>query len=203
MGVLPVLTVKNPQTSLSMLQGMRDHNPLQWNRFVQLFGPLVYGWCRKREIPEHDAADIVQDVFLAVAKQIDHFRKECPSDTFCGWLRRITQHKVADHFRQRAKHPSPLGGSTAQVQMNHVEMEATEIWTAEDVDQENQALYRRALALLEDSFEPRTWQAFWKTVIEDQNAHAIATELKMTVGAVYNAKYKVLRKLRTELGELL
>lgn len=60
----------DPDTSLSMLDGLRTQNATQWERFVKLFGPLVYEWCRRRSIPEHDAADIVQEVFRGFALQV-------------------------------------------------------------------------------------------------------------------------------------
>jgi len=186
-----------------MLQGMRDRDPVQWDRFVLLFGPLVYEWCRRRRIPEHDAADIVQEVFRAVASRISSFRKERAEDTFQGWLRRITHHKVADYFRQLAKHPAAPGGSTANVQMSNIAFDVPETWDEDEAGLDQQALYRRAMELLESSFERRTWQAFWKIAVEEQPARTVAEELEMTPGAVHNARYKVLRKLREEFDELL
>ncbi len=194
---------KPQQTSLSMLQGMRERDPQQWDRFAQLYGPLVYEWCRRSKVREHDAADIVQEVFRAVAKRIDEFRRKGPGDTFHGWLWGITRHKVQDHFRRLAKGPSPAGGSTAQAQLNRVPDKVPESWDDRQIGEDTQALYQRALELLQTDFETRTWQAFWQVAVDDVKASTVAADLGMTVGAVYNAKYKVLKRLREEFAELV
>lgn len=191
------------ETSLSMLNGLREHNPEQWDRFVQLFGPLVYEWCRRRQIPEHDAADIVQEVFSGVSKQIAGFRKEKPTDTFRGWLRQITHYKVADHFRRVAKQAQPRGGSSANAMMHNVAFDVPSTLDDDEDSADRQALYLRALELLESSFKTHTWRAFWLLTIEEQPAKTIAKELNMTPGAVYNARYKVQNRLRLEFAELL
>ena len=63
-------------------------------------------------------------------------------------------------------------------------------------------LYHRALEFIRDGFEDRTWQAFWKTVVEDRSAADAAAELGMTPGAVRVAKARVLQRLRKELRDL-
>jgi RNA polymerase sigma-70 factor (ECF subfamily) len=52
-------------------------------------------------------------------------------------------------------------------------------------------------------FEEQTWQAFWLTVVEGRSATVLAPELGMTAAAVRQAKARVLRRLKEELGELL
>ena len=193
----------NSRTSVSMLQGLRDQDPEQWDRFVQLYGPLVYEWCRRRGIGEHDAADIVQEVFRAVSNRIATFRKERPHDTFGGWLRKITHFKVADHFRRQAKRVVARGGSTANLRLKTIAFDVSETADETELALDKHSLYMRALELLESSFEPRTWQAFWSVAVEDQPAQSVAETLKMTPGAVHNAKYKVLKRLRTEFEDLL
>jgi RNA polymerase sigma-70 factor len=47
-----------------------------------------------------DAADIVQDVFIAAWQRLDEYERGKP---FAAWLRGIAQHKVADYFRQGAR----------------------------------------------------------------------------------------------------
>jgi RNA polymerase sigma-70 factor (ECF subfamily) len=51
-------------------------------------------------------------------------------------------------------------------------------------------------------FEPRTWQAFWKTAVDGRPVKDVADELGMSPGAVRVAKSRVLHRLRDELGDL-
>jgi RNA polymerase sigma-70 factor (ECF subfamily) len=59
------------------------------------------------------------------------------------------------------------------------------------------------LDLVRGEFENRTWEAFWRTAVEDRPARDVADELGMSVLAVYKAKSRVLRRLRQELGDLV
>ena len=52
-------------------------------------------------------------------------------------------------------------------------------------------------------FEDRTWQAFWLTVIEGRAPTALAKELGMSPTGIRQAKSRVLRRLKQEMGELL
>jgi RNA polymerase sigma-70 factor (ECF subfamily) len=56
---------------------------------------------------------------------------------------------------------------------------------------------------LRADFEPSTWQAFWLTALEDRSPAALADELGMTPTAFRQAKSRVLRRLKQEMGELL
>jgi RNA polymerase sigma-70 factor (ECF subfamily) len=64
-------------------------------------------------------------------------------------------------------------------------------------------LVRRALELIRRDFEEQTFRAFWRTAVDDRTAAEVATELGTTVDAVYQAKSRVLRRLREELGSLM
>src|SRR5581483_587247 len=65
-----------------------------------------------------------------------------------------------------------------------------------------QKLVARALELMRAEFQPTTWRACWEHVVSNRPAAEVAAELGMTVGAVYVAKGRVLRRLREELAGL-
>jgi RNA polymerase sigma factor (sigma-70 family) len=110
-------TDSQTSTSRSLLAALRDQEPAAWERLVSLYAPLVYYWCRTMGLAEQDMPDIFQDVFQAVARKIADFQKDCPADTFRGWLRTITTNKVRDHFRRESRRPHAAGGTTAQLRL--------------------------------------------------------------------------------------
>ena len=73
-----------------------------------------------------------------------------------------------------------------------------ESWS-ESGDCNRASLVNRATQLIRDDFEPHTWQAFWRLAVENHPARDIAADLGMSVDAVYQAKARVLRRLREEL----
>ncbi len=196
-------TGETRQTSLSLIEGVRNRDPEKWSRFCDLFSPLIYDWCRRSGVTQDDAPDVVQDVMTSVATSIDSFRREKTSDTFHGWLWAVTRHRVLDHFRRLAKQPAAAGGSTAAYQINQYPDMIPEQLDQESRDIDTRRVYQRALELLEAEFEQKTWTCFLRVTADEAAPVDIADELGMTVGAVYNAKCKVLKRLREELAGLL
>ena len=72
---------------------MRDAET--WTRFVNVFGPVVFRWCKQSGLQDEVAADVGQEVFRAVIGGIQKFDHR-PEDSLIRWLRRITQNKVAE-----------------------------------------------------------------------------------------------------------
>ena len=64
-------------------------------------------------------------------------------------------------------------------------------------------LYRQALDYVRGEFTERLWQAFWLTAIEERLPADVAAELGMTPAAIRQAKSRVLRRLKEELGDIL
>ena len=63
-------------------------------------------------------------------------------------------------------------------------------------------MLRRALNLARAGCEERTWKAFWRTTVDGLSATSVGEELAMTPEAVRNAKWRVLRRIKDELGAL-
>ena len=187
--------------SSTLLERLKARRPEAWERLVDLYGPVVYRWCRWSGVWAGDVPDVVQEVFTAVATHIADFHRQRPGDSFTAWLRTITRNKVYDHFRKRQGHVQAQLGSDAQEAMRSIrEPQGPCVDHPPGADA---AILPHALELVRAEFENRTWEAFWRAVIEGQSPAHIAEDLGMSVQAVYKAKSRVLRRLRGELGELL
>lgn len=190
-------------TSRSLLERVKADDAGAWERLVTLYAPLVFHWCRRWDLREADAADVLQEVFQAVVGHIAGFRKEMAGGSFRGWLRRITHNKVLDHFRRLGREPQAAGGSEAQARLCQLPFPQS---SEDDSDGEGPAqrgLFLRALDLIRQDFAEKTWQAFWRTAVEGQSPRDVAEALSMTAGAVRVAKCRVLHRLRQELGDLI
>ena len=193
----------NPSSiSSSLLDRVKAKRPEAWERLVDLCGPLVYRWCRGSGVAADDAADVVQEVFKAVAAHVAEFRHERPGDSFLAWLATITRNKIRDHFRRLRHRPEAKGGSDAQRQLLEIP-EPSDLSDPSDRPRADGLLSHRALELVRAEFEHRTWEAFWRVAVDGQSPSDVADELGMTIGAVYKAKSRVLRRLRQELDDLL
>jgi RNA polymerase sigma-70 factor (ECF subfamily) len=213
--------------SSTLLDQIRARRPEAWQRLVDLYGPVVYRWCRQLGVGRADAADVVQEVFAAVAAAAGRFRRETPEQSFGAWLRTVTRSKVCDHFRRRRGLRDAEGGTAAQQRLlNLPEKEkGTGTFCAEHPEgrsgkrclspfpsaDESRSLsaplatdtqfVRRALDVVRAEFEPRTWEAFWRIAIDGQSPAETAAAMQLSLSAVYQAKSRVLRRLRRELRD--
>lgn len=193
-------------TSLSLLQRAKKNDPDAWRRIVRLYGPLVHAWCRAARLQESDLADVFQEVFAVAARKLASFRKDRSGDTFRGWLRVITSNKIRDHFRGQAAHPPAVGGSEAKQRVEALADQSPAHGQDNGgpaASEEVVGLYQRALAFLQETFEPQTWRAFYRTAVDGLSAPEVADELGMTPAAVRKAKSRVLSRLRAEYGDLI
>jgi RNA polymerase sigma-70 factor (ECF subfamily) len=188
-------------TSRSLLSRVRADEPEAWARLVRLYAPLVLHWCRGQGLQDQDVADVFQEVFQAVVAHLGQFRKERPADTFRGWLRRITQNKLRDHFRKLGREARGVGGSSARRRLAEI-AEPPPAEPGGAPDEAERALFARAMEQVRGEFEEHTWAAFWGTAVEGRASRDVAADLAMTPGAVRVAKSRVLHRLREELGEL-
>jgi RNA polymerase sigma-70 factor (ECF subfamily) len=180
------------------LDAVRRRDEQAWNRLTQIYGATVYRWCRRAGLQATDSADVVQEVFLAVAGGIDQFRADRAGDTFRGWLWTIFRSKLIDHFRRRKLQPNGLGQQSGPSPID-VLASLEESTISGDARDEAGLIVRRALAAIERDFTVPTWQAFWRSVVLDQRTSEIAAALQMTPGAVCMARSRVLRRLRETL----
>lgn len=192
----------DPVTSMTLVGRLKLQDPSAWRQLAELYGPLVYSWVRISGLNEHDAADVVQEVFSAVHASLDRFRKEQPADRFRDWLWTITRRRTCDHLRKLGKQVIAKGGSDAYQQLQEF---PEEIPSADDPQAASAEaeLVRRALDLVRNEFEDRTWQACLQTAVDGRNPADVAADLGMSVGALYVARSRVLKRLRQELGDVL
>jgi RNA polymerase sigma-70 factor (ECF subfamily) len=148
-----------------------------------------------------DAADVVQEVFSAVAASVADFRGQRRQGSFRAWLRSITRNKIHDHFRRGRGRPEARGGTSAQRQLLQMPQPPDPLAEADPPEVED-ALWRRELELVRAEFEDRSWRAFWRVAVDGQSPAEVADELGMTLDAVYQVKSRVLRRLRQELSDL-
>ena len=188
-------------TSITLLQRLCNHPDEEaWRRVYHLYTPLVEHWCIHWGVSRPDVDDVRQEVFRALTTGMSSFRLDQPGSTFRGWLRGITRHKVLDHFRNRNRQSEGEGGTDAQRRMLQVPDPAA---VSDDEPDQVAGLYHRALELVRGEFEERTWTAFWRSTIDGIAPAVIAADLGVSPAAVRQAKSRILRRLRQEVGDLI
>ncbi|TWU17053.1 RNA polymerase sigma factor [Allorhodopirellula heiligendammensis] len=188
-------------TSHSLIVRLRSRDADAWSRFSLIYCPLVYRWARQSRLQQVDADDVVQEVFRSVSTSIDSYRENADVGSFRRWLWGITRYKLMDHFRRIAAVPQAEGGTSANERMQQVLDSASDESSIDPSFDADAWIVHRILGLMKSDFEERTWHAFWKMAVEDRSASDVANELGMSKQAVRQAKYRVLRQLRSELQD--
>jgi RNA polymerase sigma-70 factor (ECF subfamily) len=186
---------ESPLTRASLLVQIRDGaNHSAWREFVQLYGPVVYGFARKRGFQDADAADLMQDVLRSVSSAIGRLDYDRQQGTFRGWLFTITRNKILNFIAARKIRPQGSGDTTTNRLLDNQPGDSggADAWELE---------YQRRLAALamdriKSEFQDKTWQAFWLTAVEGQPAADVGRRIGISPGAIYVAKSRVLARLK-------
>lgn len=188
-------------TPASLIAGLRRGDSRSWTEMVDLYAPLVRHWCRRCSLSPADAADVMQEVFLTVARHIRRFGYRRAGDSFRGWLWTVTRSRVQDHHRRRGRRVEAPGGSTAMARLSELADENALPDEEPTAAVEISALLRRGLDQVRAEFEPRTWDAFWRSSVDGLSTESVAEQLGVTPAAVRQARSRVLRRLRRQLGD--
>src|SRR5579871_3983768 len=95
-----------PPTRSTLLLRLRDpRDGAAWGEFVDLYGPLVYGYLRKQGLQDADAADLCQDVLAAVAGAIGRLEYDPARGAFRNWLFTVVRRKLSNWRRAARSRP--------------------------------------------------------------------------------------------------
>ena len=191
------------ETSISLLDRLRCSTESEnWNRLVELYTPLIRAWLRKYDVQDSDAEDLVQEVLLAVSKDLAKFDHSGHPGAFRGWLKAIMVNRLRKFWRARDRRPQARGDSDIDARLAQLDDPASEmsqIWNREH----DRYVLRQLMALAEPHFEPNTWKAFRRVALEGAKPHVAAQEMGISLNAVCLAKSRVIRRLRQEAAGLI
>ena len=140
----------------------------------------------------------MQEVFSSALRGISTF-KPSPNGSLRGWLWTITQNKIRDLCRRNDGTPPAAGGTQFQIRLAEIAIETLDDEPTTQL--QSHRLLHRALDQIKTDFAPQTWSAFWRSVVDGHDTHWIAEELGLSPNGVRQAKSRVLRRLRQQLGE--
>ena len=195
-------TASSLVTSVSLIERAGKSDAVAWERLCRLYGPVIYDWAKNSGLQSQDASDVMQEVFATLMRNLPSFQKRTASDSFRGWLWTVTRNKVHDFHRKRQGSANATGGSTAMYRFNDLPDDPPSDMSVEG-KQEASLLWSRAMALVQNDFEPQTWQAFWRTVVMGEQPAAVADDLGVSVWTVYKAKSRVLQRIRDEFNGVI
>jgi RNA polymerase sigma factor (sigma-70 family) len=185
------------KTRPSLLLELRDvENAIAWGRFVDLYTPLVFRFARKRGLQDADAADVTQEVMKSVAASIQTFEYEPARGGFRNWLFTVTRNKLNNYFHRQQRRPVALGSTTM---MRFIEEQPGAGHEPEWDHEYRVRLFHWAADQVRPEFHDSTWEAFWQTSVLHRPAGDVARDLRLSEGAVYIGRSRVIARLRAQV----
>ncbi len=186
-----------PETRASLVLKIRDPNDQQaWDEFVQLYQPVVYRVARSRGLQAADASDLVQTVFIAIAGSIDRWTANDSSVKFRHWLLRVAKNATINALTRR---PADQGGAAELLE--EVEEQNRQSESLIELEYRRE-LFIRAAEIVRVDVAPDTWKAFELTAIEGLSSESAAAELGKSIGTVYAARSRIIKRLSEVVASL-
>lgn len=187
-------------TRETLLFRIRDLNDdAAWKEFADAYTPLIYGYACRVGLQDDDAITVSQDVLSTVARNIGDFRYDPSKGRFRSWLKAIVRSRITDFVRSQQRQERGSGDTRVHLAIQAVERSNNDdaIWQLEY----RRSAFHWAAERTRIEFRSKTWEAFWKTSVEGLSVKETAESLKMTVGAVYIARSRILTRLREVVTE--
>jgi len=156
-----------------------------WNGLVQRFGRLVWAVARSFELPDSDAADLSQTVWLRLVEHMDQIKEP---ERLGSWLATTTRREGIKLLRKRS-------------------LEIPDELEEERSDQgkdgpEEQLLVADEYAQLRDALErlPERCRKLLRVIAasDEANYSEVAAALDMPVGSIGPTRSRCLERLRTQ-----
>jgi RNA polymerase sigma-70 factor (ECF subfamily) len=176
-----------------------------WYEFERIYAPALLSTLRKRGFAQADAEDCSQRIFAKLIQAVSQFESDGQPAAFRRWLYRVARNETASFLREQTRYPKTLTSSGLLCQQTRATTGNLPGAKPEDCqlepDHEMEAEYRKhvffeATAIVQAEVSTKQWQAFWMTMVQALPTHRVAKTLGMSVGAVYVAKGRVLKKLQ-------
>ncbi|MFQ5461787.1 MAG: RNA polymerase sigma factor [Phycisphaerae bacterium] len=186
-------------THLTLLLRLRDKSDsLSWEEFHDRYGELLYRYARSRGASHADAEDVVQEVEMYVFKAMDGFEYDTRKGGFRSYLRTAVVHTLARRAGKEAKQAVALDPHDFDYLAAEKESSADARWENEW----RRHRLRWALRAVASEFEESTMQAFEMHALGGMNADETAKQVGLSKASVYQAKSRVLKRVREHLAEL-
>jgi RNA polymerase sigma-70 factor, ECF subfamily len=178
--------------SSALLRDVGNGHNEAWDRLVSLYRPRILRACRAKGLDEASSHDVAQDAFVTVYRSLASFRASPGSGAFRAWLHTIVERRIADWYRRTQRQPKAVGGSTFAEQIHAIPADCEEA----SEDRSFSTILGKDLEHVAEKYEPRTWQAFLRCVVDGRSTEDVAIEFGMTAVGVRQLRSRILRHLR-------
>lgn len=170
-----------------------------WAEFDDRYRPVLRAWCLRWGLQEADVEDVTQAVLAKMVILMPNFQYD-RERSFRGLLRTLARHALSELNEADRRSGRGRGDSHVAEQARAVEA-GDDLYGMLAAEHERDVL-DAALKNVQARVHPRTWEAFRLMALEERPGAEVAARLGMTVVAVYQARYRIMEKVREEYAAL-
>jgi RNA polymerase sigma-70 factor (ECF subfamily) len=185
-------------TRLSFIERLRNRNDTRtWADFHQRYGELLLSYARRTGASRETAEDAVQEASMYLFKALHGFQRYARKGSFRAYLRASVVHALERRNGMKAAQETTLDPRTLD-EFARSDPSADAAWQREEY------LHRIRLGLraIAHEFAPVTLEAFRLHALANRSVAEIAEHLGISKESVYQAKSRVLKRLREEVHSL-
>ncbi len=189
-----------PETSQSLIARVKDpSDDAAWTEFLRIYQPVVYRMAKRRGMQDADVQDVVQQVFMSIAKAIEGWTPADGRPPFRAWLTTVACNAITKAMTRRPQDVATGSTSVAEVLLAQADPAAT---TDEIRAEARLEMVRWAIEQVRPALTEATWDIFTRTMIDGEAIADVAASTGRTVGAIYVTRFRVLTRLRIMISEL-
>ena len=190
-----------PDTRQSLIVQVKNTaDQAAWEEFVRLYQPVIYRTAIQRGLQDADAHDLTQQVLVSVAGAVARWKPDGPNARFRHWLRRITRNAIVNAVT-RARRDQAAGSTSIKELLSETPQRDSRTEELIQLEYRRELLLQAAKIVREVVDEP-TWKAFELTAVKGVNKTEAAKQLGKSIGAIYAARSRVLKRIRNAAAEL-
>jgi RNA polymerase sigma-70 factor (ECF subfamily) len=168
-----------------------------WREFDERYRVLLWRFARARGLQPADAEDVAQEVLHALTKRLPGFAYDPARGRFRDYLKTAAANAVWKKLGELAGTARAVGGSDAAPDVPVADDAVERSWEAEW----RQYHMRLAMTRIRAEFNAQDVAAFEAYAAGDRAAAEVATSLGLSVDQVYQAKSRILRRLKEIIAE--
>ena len=182
----------NETTRSSVLKAVADtSNEKAWKRLFDLYAGFVFSIARSKGLTVTDSDDIVQNVFVDLARNLPQFNYDRTKGRFRSYLIGLVNWRVTDKLRAgkrdvdfKSQYGEDMKGAVAEDDGSFLENE----WRA--------AAMEEALRRIKDEVNSDHFAAFVASTIEGQDTETVMNLYSITRDNLYQIRKRLTLKLK-------
>lgn len=187
-------------TSPTLLHRVRSLNDGEaWRIFHNRYGAFMLNVCHKKGLASSEAEDVVGEVYCKLVETLATFQYDAKVGLFRNWLALVVSRTTIDHWRRQQQLPVMVGC---------LEQLRSPVPFPGEPDPEESPQSEHSLRIEEATLAVRVrlgemnWEIFQRVAVNGEEPCAVAENLNLALGAVYQRCYRVRKALRDALAEL-